>query len=206
MSEVETTAQDTPKADVTTSTTEATPVVKTDANPEVPAEVKTETTTEQKPVAPEKYELKMPDGSQLSQERIEKVSAYAKEKGLSNEQAQEVLNRESEAVSGFFESQKAGLLARSEAWISEIKADKEFGGDKFNETVELAKRSIERFGDPELKKQLDETGLGNHPMLIKMHAKIGREMAEDRLVPSNSASTSASQRHADVLYPTMKAN
>src|SRR5688572_20896218 len=56
---------------------------------------------EQKPVVPEKYDLKLPEGSLLEAAQMEKISAYAKEKGLSNEQAQELLERENDAVSGY---------------------------------------------------------------------------------------------------------
>lgn len=205
--QVQTTAQETPKAEVTTNTTEAAKVETTEAkSTEVSTEVKTETTEAKteaaKPVVPEKYELKMPEGSQLSQTRIDQVSAYAKEKGLSNEQAQEILNRESDAVAGFFESQKADLLAKSEGWISEIKADKEFGGENFNQTIEFAKRSIDQFGDPELKRVFDETGIGNHPLIVKMHAKIGKLMADDKMVSAHAGGSE--ERREDRLYPTMK--
>jgi len=204
---VQTTAQETPIAEVTTNTTEAAKVESTETQvPAASTEAKPETTETKiepaKPVVPEKYELKMPEGSQLSQKRIDEVSAYAKEKGLSNEQAQEILNRESDAVSGFFESQRAELLAKSEGWISEIKADKEFGGENFNQTIEYAKRSIKQFGDPELERVFDETGVGNHPLIVKMHAKIGRLMADDKMVSSHAGSSE--ERREDLLYPTMK--
>lgn len=34
---------------------------------------------------------------------------------------------------------------------------------------------------------MDDTGLGNHPALVKAFAKIGRELSEDRLVQSDTA-------------------
>ena len=209
----ESVVQDTPKAtdqvDTSASSVDSKPQetqvtnsadVNADKGAAAPAEVK----PPEKVVSPDKYELKMPDGSQLNQAHIEKVTAYAKEKGLSNDQAQEILNRDSQAYSDFQVGQAEHIKSMQEKWIDDIKSDREFGGDKFNETVEFAKRSIEKFGSPALKEALNATGLGNHRDLIRMHAKIGREMANDKTVIPNSHGSGSEERVADILYPTMK--
>ena len=39
--------------------------------------------------------------------------------------------------------------------IDEVKADKEIGGDKFDESVEMSRRVIDRFGGEDLKSVLE---------------------------------------------------
>ena len=56
---------------------------------------------------------------------------------------------------------------------------------------------LDLFGTPELKTYLNDTGLGNHPDLVKAFVKIGKAMSEDGMVDgSNQGQRSA----AEVLY------
>lgn len=145
-------------------------------------EEKAKETAEQKPVVPEKYDLKLPEGSSLDQKVVDQVSQFAKEKGLTNEQAQAVLNDKSESVKAFHESAKAQLEAKRSEWLEAVKTDPELGGDKTAEHVELAKRFIDRFGSSKLKADLNLTGFGNHPEVVRMFAKLGKAMGEDKIV------------------------
>lgn len=173
------------------------------AQPEAPKEAKPEVKEQpqgEKPAVPEKYELKLPEGSQLDAAHVEKVAAYAKERGLSNEQAQAVLERESQAVSGFIEGSQNQLKEQSTKWVEELKQDKDVGGDSFNKSAELAKRFVSRFGDDSLKDALDQTGLGNHPGLFKMIVRAAKLMSEDQLVLPNAQPSAEAKRPEDVLY------
>lgn len=127
---------------------------------------------------PEKYELTLPEGSQLTAQDVEKTTAIAKEWGLSNEEAQELLNVRHEAVSEYVNRANKEIGS----WLGKAKSDKEIGGDNFGKNAELAKRVVDRFGTEEFKKALNDTGLGNHPELVRIFAKIGRSISEDTLV------------------------
>ena len=154
---------------------------------------------EQKPVVPEKYDIKLPDGSLLDPARVEKIAALAKERGLSNEDAQGLLNSEHEAIASFVSTQQKAMEERSQQWMTVVQNDNEMGGEAFKANVEHAKRAVERFGSPELKSALDNTGLGNHPELVRAFMRIGKAMAEDKFVHGGGA-TSAGESKANVLY------
>lgn len=162
------------------------------------------------PKAPEKYDFVLPKDSMLSQGRVDKIAAYAKEQGLSQEQAQGLLNRESEAVSeyqgGLNEAHKQGgseWTKRIDAYEAAIVADKEVGGQAAKESAELAKRVISRFATDELKQQLDATGFGSHPELVRLFVRIGKSMGEDALVIPGKTGA-AKKDAASVLYETME--
>lgn len=156
--------------------------------------------TEQKPVVPEKYDLKLPEGSYLDAARVGEIAEFAKQQGFSNEQAQALLDGENKAVSTFVEKQQQELKQKPEAWLNEAKADKELGGDALPKNVELAKRALERYGSPTLIKTLNETGLGNHPELIRVFFRIGKAMDEDQLVLPKTNVSGEKQDPAEVLY------
>lgn len=159
---------------------------------------------EQKPVVPEKYDVKLPKDSHLNAEHVEKLSAYARSKGLSNEQAQALLDREHETVSSFVEAQKAHLAKQAdEVWIGQIKADPEFGGDKLKESTAHAHRFMNKYASPELKKLLNDTGYGNHPELFRAFARAGREMADDKILPGGGL-PGAKKSPEDIFYGNKK--
>ena len=114
-----------------TVTEKVDPIVETkqkeEIKPSETVEKKTET-TEQKPAEQEKpIELKLPENSLIAESRLQEIAKISKEKGLTQEQAQEMLNSESSNLSKFMQSQQESLNERMSSWVDEIKADKEIG-------------------------------------------------------------------------------
>lgn len=75
--------------------------------------------------------------------------------------------------------------AQVEGWKADAKADKEIGGDAFDQNVAIASKALKAYGSEELHKILDDSGLGNHPEVIKAFWKMGKEMAEATTEPSS---------------------
>lgn len=164
-----------------------------------PIKEETKPPSEQKSVVPEKYDLKKPKDSALSDAQLEKLSSYAKEKGFSNEQAQSLLERESEAVSAYISDLKETQSKMTTQWFEQAQKDTELGGDAFKENAELAKRVVAKFGTDEFRKELDKTGLGNHPELLRIFSRVGKAMAEDKLILAGEQ-VGNSKSAADFLY------
>lgn len=145
------------------------------------AEAKAKAESEKNKV-PEKYELKTPEGSKLSAQEVEKIAAFSKERGFSAEQAQALVERESELKDSFEKASLEQLANATTEWLETAKTDKEIGGEEFPKSAELAKRVVTRFGTPEFKEELERTGLGNHPELVRVFVRIGKAMSDDQLV------------------------
>jgi hypothetical protein len=146
-----------------------------------------------RPAAPEKYEFAAPEGQELDANALSVFEPIAKELGLTQEQAQRLVD-----IYPQIQQQQAEAWSKQIAdWGEQVKADKEIGGDKFNASVGAAQRALDQFGNPELREYLNASGLGNHPALVRFCAKVGKSMAEDSFVmPNNGGQLSA----ADVLY------
>ncbi|WP_347299399.1 hypothetical protein [Clostridium perfringens] len=148
---------------------------------------------EKKPAAPEKYEFTPPEGQELDANALAVFEPIAKELGLSQEQAQKLVD-----IYPQIQQQQAEAWSKQVAdWSEQVKADKEIGGDKFNASVGAAQRALDQFGNTELREYLNASGLGNHPALVRFCAKVGKAMAEDTfVVPNQGGQRSA----ADILY------
>lgn len=169
----------------------ATPKEGTAAPPAEPAKPK-----DTAAAPPEKYDLKLPEDSLLDEKALEGTVSYAKERGLSNEQAQELVERESFAISEYVTRMKG----EAENWIAEAKGDEELGGDSFNKNVEMARRVVEKFGSDKFKEALNDSGLGNHPEVVRVFKRIAESMGEDSLVQPGAAAKPAKSM-AEILYP-----
>lgn len=132
--------------------------------------------------APEKYEFQASEGVELDTEALKEFEPVAREMNLTNEQAQKLVDVYPKILAGVQQRQVEAWQQTTEQWAADVKADKEIGGDKLPSNLSAAQRALDQFGTPELKTYLNDTGLGNHPDLVKAFVKIGKAMSEDGMV------------------------
>ena len=152
--------------------------------------------------APEAYTFTAPEGLALDDVVMADFSRVAKELNLTQDAAQKIV---SEIAPKMAAQQLAALnLAYQNQvanWIAESKADKDIGGDKMNENLAVAAKARDTFATPELRKYLDDTGLANHPQILKMFVSVGKAISEDRMVPGGGSGANAQGiSHKSVLY------
>lgn len=147
--------------------------------------------------APESYEFNPPEGREFDADVLGVFSEAAKEANLSQESAQKVLDKIAPALAA---KQERMMEAARAEWVESAKADKEFGGDKLAENVAVAKKALEAFGTPELTALLNESGLGNHPEIIRAFYRAGKAISEDGFV-AGRGSGAAPADPAKVLFP-----
>lgn len=147
--------------------------------------------------APEKYEFKAPEGQQFNADVIAKFSEVAKKLNLSQDGAQELLDQVAPQIAA---AQQSAFQNAVKGWGESAKADKEFGGDKFDANLAVAKKAIDAFGTPELRTLLDQSGLGNHPEVIRAFYRAGKAISEDRHVPGGTKPSTPSRDAASTLY------
>lgn len=140
--------------------------------------------------APEgEYEVQgLPEGMEIDKDALAAATPVAKELGLSQEgfnklvsvYANEIVPKATEAV---VESLQRDISAQHAAWATEavelVKADPVFEGKKLTEVQQIAAKSLDRFGSPELRTFLNDSGLGNNPHMLKFAYMAGALIAED---------------------------
>jgi len=154
------------------------------------------------PPVPVAYDLKVPDKSLLDAASVEKIASFAKDRGFSQEQAQALLERDNQNAVASEAAQQAALKEQSQQWVKDVMTDKEIGGKDAKQNVALAHRVIERFASPVLVQQLRETGLGNHPELLRLFVNVGKMMSDDQLI-TGSGTPKIEKSAAEVFYPNM---
>ena len=137
---------------------------------------------------PEQYaDFAFEDGKALDAELADDIKATAKELGLTQSQAQKLADLALKRTESA-QSKQAEMLAQArDEWAGQAKADKEFGGDAIEANLATARKALDTFGTPELKALLNESGLGNHPEVIRFFYRSGKAISEDRVIRGGAA-------------------
>jgi len=134
---------------------------------------------QEKPQIPESYEFATPEGVEILEGAKEAYAEVAKELGLTQEQAQAAFSKL--AAKGV-ENQRAQLETVNRTWVAQSTADPEFGGEKLQENLAVSKKALDTFGTKELRDLLNESGLGNHPEVIRFMYRAGKAISEDTVI------------------------
>ena len=145
-----------------------------DQTPAVPA-AKTDDTAKPQG-APDAYDFKAPEGQTFDEAIVKSYADVAKELDLPQDKAQKMLETMAPAIA---KRQAEQFEATKTQWAEDAKVDKEFGGDKLQENLSVALKARDAFATPELRTLLDETGLGNHPEVIRFFYRAGKAISED---------------------------
>lgn len=157
---------------------------------------------ETKPVVPEKYELNVPEGAPFEQAQVDEIAAYAKKQGLSNEQAQALVDRDVARVQSAHQEHVKLVQEHYARTLAEARADPEIGGDRWGETVQKAQRFLDKIGDKDLKQMLhDNPDISNSKAVLKA-LRRGYElfMAEDSLVTGDNSPAPRKLRPHEYIY------
>lgn len=129
---------------------------------------------------PEEYEkFSLPEGFEYDEAAAKDFEGLARELGLSQEQAQRLVNMYTDNIQRGILAQAEAADARNAAWADAARTDAEYGGSDFEKNLAIANYGLSRLGSPALMKYLSESGLGNHPEIIRLCWKAGKLMRED---------------------------
>jgi hypothetical protein len=148
------------------------------------------------------FSLKAPEGYDLDAEVLTQYTKTAKDLGLAPENAQKLIDQLTPMIQ---DRTYARMAETRNQWQELAKNDKEFGGEKLDANLSVARKALDTFGTPELRQLLNETGLGNNPELIRAFYRAGLAISEDRYVGGNKATAKSGPRDfnslASALYP-----
>lgn len=158
--------------------------------------------------APETYDfkdVKLPDGMELDAELTGEFSSIAKEMKLSQAKADKFMGMGVKLSQKLQQNFENAIKEAQGNRIKEIKTmlntDPEIGGANLKSTLLEANEAYKAFVSEEAANVLAETGLNNHPAIVKMFRDIGRQVKGDTIKGSNNPKH---QRTAEDWYPSMK--
>lgn len=151
--------------------------------------------------SPDSYEFQPIENVNFDEGVIKAFSEVAKELDLSQAAADKVLNKVAPVLT---QRSLEKIQQERQQWVESSTNDKEFGGDKLEENLAVANKAIDALGTPELRTLLNESGLGNHPELIRVFYRAGKAISEDGFVAGQGGNTNA--KDARSLYSASNMN
>ena len=149
---------------------------------------------------PEYSEFQLPEDMQVDATILDKATPLFKEAGLTQEQAQQFVDIYAEQIQNHQTAQVEAFNQLRQGWQESSKNDSEFGGDKFDESIADARVALDKLGTPELVKLLNETGVGDHPEVIRLMKNIGSLIKEDRPSSASGKGTTGEKSREEILY------
>ena len=136
--------------------------------------------------APEAYEpFQLGDGWVMSDEQNAEFTAWAKERNLSQGQAQAALEQYTKQREKDAQQWWEGV----KAWREKAKADPEIGGQNRQEALRTMREARDMFGaDPELRDLFETAGIGDNPALQRFFYRVGKHLGLGK-TPSGQGST-----------------
>lgn len=163
------------------------------------------------PVVPEKYEISLTVKDEAGNDQaveidsalLEAATPVLKDLGLTNEQANKVAGLVPQIQQRLFQQQADEFATTKTQWAKDAAADEEIGGKNWKESQTFAAKALDHFGAPkdsEFRKLLDDTGLGNHPEMIRIFRKVGAALGEETTFAQGDAKIQKKSREEE-LYP-----
>lgn len=152
-----------------------------------------------RPADPDGYDLTGIVPEQYNHDLVDQFKKKAHEVGMSNEATKKVAEWYKNVETAQKEAIEKSKNMQADAWMLELKRD---FGNKFDVEVKNANKALAAYTDKAFAEYMNQSGLGNHPALVKAFAKIGRELSEDKLVQSETASRLAQSeelRRSEIL-------
>lgn len=146
----------------------------------------------------------MPEGATVDEASMTSFQEWARTNNLTQEAAQAGLDLAVTMQKAQAQAYVDSIRAQVQQWATQAEADGEFGGtpDKFAQSKAVARRALDQFGSPELKKMLMESGLGSHPEIIRAFYRAGQAISPDTFVPGPAGAPHKTD--AEVFYGTPK--
>ena len=141
-----------------------------------------------RPSEPSGYEINAQD------ETTNQYLQQAHKAGLSKAQARQLYDWYSSNAQLSETAAKDQFQLQQQNNVHALKQD---WGRDYEANVDVARRAFLQLADGETLKLVEETGLGNHPGLVKMMNKVGQLMQEDGLL-QNDIGTSGNGGKADI--------
>lgn len=154
--------------------------------------------------APEAYDVKVPEalaekGMTFDSEVFGLVEPALRDLNLSNKAAQALTDVYAEKVVPALvkrgeeqakAAQDTAAAALRKEWAEAARADEEIGGVNFDKTVDACAQVWDKFGikpDTGIRQLLNESGLGNHPDMLRFLSRVAKVTGEGKFVPADGA-------------------
>lgn len=146
-------------------------------------------------------EIKLPDGFTLDEPIAKSFVDVVNKFGFGRDAVGELVKLQADAMKNVSEAGNKLYSDMRDGWKKEITSDTEIGGEKLQANLGSISKLVDKYGTPELRSQLDLTGAGDNPHVIRFLSKIAKDLGEGNFVPPGNPTT-GEKDVASLLFPT----
>lgn len=134
--------------------------------------------------------LILPSGTEVAAAESARFMEVLSDSKMSHqERAQALVDLQGKVLEGAAAKIGQAWEAQRSAWQTEIKADPTIGGDHLAPALGQISKLIDAHGTEELRKAMDDTGLGDNPHMIRFLHKLASHFTESGALPGGSPPT-----------------
>jgi len=151
------------------------------------------------------YAFKAPEGMEIDTGLVEAVTPIFKEIGVTQEQGQQLVDAYAPYIKQQFDAQTQEAVNDWNKTTTEWGEDtKKEHGDELQANLAVAGKFMDKFGDKDARQILNDTGLGNHPAIVRLFVKAGKAISEDTFVdPGKTNQPTKPGIDLKKMYPSM---
>ena len=140
--------------------------------------------------------VSLPENSLLSVQTLAAFKQTAAQVKLPAESLQMWLSYEENRLQAAAEEAEKNRREEVETWARQTQ---DMFGPRWQEEVSKAVRGADAFGGPQLRQLLEETGLGNHPVIVRTFHAVAQRICED-VTPGGAANAMTDKTFTQALY------
>ena len=153
---------------------------------------------------PEDYTLEAGEDFQVPAENLSAFEKVCKEQHLTKAQAQALLDWHKGFASDVQQYQAQQEAQQIKAWQDEILKDPEIGGSHWKAAVADSRKALNAFDtDGKLRTLLKQMHADYHPDVVRVIARVGRAMGEDKFIGGRGESSGKERPLEERMWPNM---
>lgn len=153
---------------------------------------------------PEDYTLEAGEDFQVPAENLSAFEKVCKEQHLTKTQAQALLDWHKGFANDAQKYQAQQEAQQIKAWQDELLKDPEIGGSHWKAAVADSRKALNAFDtDGKLRTLLKQMHADYHPDVVRVIARVGRAMGEDKFVGSRGESSGKERPLEERMWPNM---
>ena len=120
--------------------------------------------------------IELGEGQEVNGDIANGLAGVCRELGLSQKAFSAIINKMSPVIE---KAQQAQVAQFRNDNLAALRADKELGGAKTEETIRTAAAAYRRFCPEDTRKMLEQAGLDSHPGIVRMFYQIAQAISDD---------------------------
>ena len=152
----------------------------------------------------EDYTFEPTEDFQVPKENLDSFTQACKDAKLTKAQAEAMLNWHKSFASDVSKLQAQQESAQIRQWQDEILKDPEIGGSHWKAAVADSRKALNAFDtDGKLRTLLKSMHADYHPDVVRVIARVGRAMGEDKFIGSRGESSGKERPLEERMWPNM---